>query len=622
MQDVRNLKIKIDPTRDERFSKEGLKLLKKYYSKDKGQTAQHALAKVSENFCYGDYELAQRLYDAASKGWFFFSSPPLSNAVEGYWKEGIDYNSKEFWKEENKEFRKSCWVGESPKAMPISCFLTYLGDSLDSQLKASDEIKRLSTVGGGTSLQSRIRATTDKAPGPIPFIKTVDGDMGYWRQSYNRRGSCAVYLDVDHPDIVEFIKMRTPSGGDANRKILNRSGVHHGVNFTRKFVEAVKNDTTYDLVCPHTKEVRETIRARYVWELFLDTRELTGEPYMWLIDNVNDALPDTQKNLGFRNNGSNLCSEVSLINNNDRTAVCCLSSVNLELYDEWKDTTLVQDLIIFLDNIIQWFIDYSEPFLERAAYSAMKERAVGLGGMGWANFLMKNNIPFEGGGFNSAIQWNHKIWKEIKNKAVEGSKQLASVRGEPDDMLGTGLRNSHLLAIAPNANSSILCNTSPSIEPLMSNAYTQKTRIGLMLVKNKYLEPVLEKYSLNTEEVWNKIVKENGSVRWIEELAEEEKAVFKTSWEIDQHWVVQQAEDRQEYVCQAASTNLFFMPGSDRAYINSVHLKALYSNVLKSLYYFRTASAGESDNVKETAKVEIKDWKQSEDDGVCHSCQA
>lgn len=617
-----NLKINIDPNRDKRLSKEGLKLLTKYYSETSGESAQHALARVAQNFCYGDYALAQRLYDAASKGWFFFSSPPLSNAVSGYWDESVDYNSAEFWKTENTAIRKAAWKGELPKAMPISCFLTYLGDSLSSQLKASDEIKRLSIVGGGTSLQSRVRATTDKAPGPIPFIKTVDGDMGYWKQGKNRRGSCAVYMDIDHPDIVEFIKMRTPSGGDANRKIVNRSGVHHGVNFKRKFAEAVKNNTNYDLICPHTKEVRESISARYVWELFLETRELTGEPYMWLIDNVNDTLPETQKEQGLVNNGSNLCSEISLANNDERTAVCCLSSLNLELYEEWKDSTLVEDLIVFLDNIIQWFIDYADDFLQRAAYSAMKERAVGLGGMGWANFLMKNNIPFEGGGFNSAIQWNHKLWSTIKNKAVKSSESLAVIRGEPDDMKGTGRRNSHLLAVAPNANSSILCNTSPSIEPLMSNAYTQKTRIGLMLVKNKYLEPVLEKYSLNTEEIWNKIVKANGSVQWIEQLSEEEKKVFKTSWEIDQHWVVQQAEDRQLYICQAASTNLFFLPGTDKAYINSVHLKALYSNVLKSLYYFRTGSAGSSDNVKETVKVQIQDWKQQDDDGVCHSCQA
>lgn len=948
--------IKINPKLDARFSEEGLKLLKKYYSENKGESAQKALAKAANNFSYGDKGLSQRLTDYCSKGWFFFSSPPLSNAVEGHWDETVDYTSKEFWRPENKELRKSAWKGKLPKAMPISCFLTHLADNLESQLKASAEIKKLSVMGGGTSLQSRIRATSDKAPGPIPFIKTVDGDMGYWRQGKNRRGSCAVYMDVDHPDIVEFIKMRTPSGGDANRKILNRSGVHHGVNFTRKFVEALDNNEEYDLVCPHTKEVRERISARYVWELFLETRELTGEPYLWNIDNVNEVLPETQKELELRNHGSNLCvapetlvltregyqpicdlenesldiwngfewskvdvkktgenqkllrvitnsgfelectpyhkfyiamrnpttlnrwvvekrahelevgdklikcnfpiiegsevlenayenglysaegfldgyqqkiyfygekrklknfvnreifsnwyiqdshdreiatsrvllkkffvpsgdytiqsklkwfaglcdgdgtvarngktqsiqvssinkdfllevqmmlqtlgvsskvtmakdegwrllpkndgscenkeywtqkcyrlligqtgictlndlgfnphrliitdhkpnrectqfvkitnvldegrfddtycftehkrgmgifngiltgqcSEISLPNNDERTAVCCLSSLNLEMYDEWKDTNIVQDLVTFLDNILQWFIDYSDESLSRAAFSAEKERAIGIGGMGWANFLMKNNIPFESGGFNSASQWNNIIWKNIKNKAVEQSLALGFIRGEPDDMKGTGRRNSHLLAIAPNANSSILCNTSPSIEPLMSNAYTQKIRGSIMLVKNRYLEPILEKYGLNNKQTWNKVVKSDGSVQWIEELSEEEKKVFKTAWEIDQHWLVQHAEDRQNYVCQAQSLNLFFLPGTDRSYINSVHLKALRSPVLKSLYYFRTGSEGVSDNVKEAQRVSLKDWKDEGDngDGECASCQS
>lgn len=613
--------INIDESRDSRFSEEGLSMLERYYSKE--QSAQHALAKVINNFSYGDKGLAQRLYDRASVGDWFPSSPPLANAVEGHWLDGVEYGSKDFWNEDNKEFRKSCWKGGIPNGMPISCFLTFLGDTIDSQLKASAEIKSLSLAGGGTSLQSVIRAATDKAPGPIPFFKTVDGDMGYYKQGKTRRGACAVYMSVHHPDIKEFIQMRTPSGGDHNRKILNRSGVHHGVCFTRKFAEAVDNDEFYDLFCPHTLQVRERVKAKEVWELFLAAREETGEPYAWLIDNVNDQMNEFQKQLGLKNNGSNLCSEIALPNNDERTSVCCLASLNLENFENWSKTTLVKDLTKFLDNILQWFIDYAPDELSRAVFSATKERAIGIGGMGWANFLMKKNIPFEGGGFNSAVQWNHKIWKHIKEQSVIASKELATVRGEPDDMKGSGMRNSHLLAPAPNANSSILCNTSPALEPLMKNAYTQKTRAGIMLVKNKYLEEVLQKYRLNTEEIWFRIIKEfEGSVQWIQELSEHEKEVFKTAFEIDQHWVIQHAEDRQPYICQAQSLNTFFLPGSDRGYINSVHLKALRSKVLKSLYYMRTGSAGTTDTIKNVQVQTMKDWKKQEGDEQCVSCQA
>ncbi len=370
-------------------------------------------------------------------------------------------------------------------------------------------------------------------------------------------------------------------------------------------------------------EVKERIKAREIWELFLSVREETGEPFAWFIDNVNEQMNEFQKRLGLKSNGSNQCTEISLPNNDERTAVCCLASLNLENFEEWKDSNLVKDLTKFLDNILQWFIDYAPTELNRAVFSATKERAIGIGGMGWANFLMKKNIPFEGGGFNSAVQWNHKIWSHIKSQAVEASKELAIIRGEPDDMKGSGMRNSHLLAPAPNANSSILCNTSPALEPLMKNAYSQKTRAGIMLVKNKYLEPVLEKYGLNTPEIWLKIIKDyDGSVQWIEQLSDHERNVFKTAFEIDQHWVIQHAEDRQVYICQAQSLNLFFLPGTDRGYINSVHLKALRSKVLKSLYYMRTGSAGNTDTVKTIHRQAMQDWKKQEDEGECVSCQA
>lgn len=600
MINVKYYGIEIDAERDKLFSEQGLILLNKYYSDGK-EGIQKAIARAANCFSYGDKELAQRIYDAASKHWFFFSSPILSNAVEGKWeKDGV-------------------WSGEIPKAMPIACFLTQVGDSIKSQVEVAAELSYLSVLGGGTAIHSDIRAISDKAPGPIPYIKTIDGVMGYYRQGKTRRGSTAVYLDVSHPDILEFIYMRNPSGGDSARRIDNRMGVHLAVNITREFKKAVLDNLDWELKCPHSGEVREVVKARTLWESLLDTRAFTGEPYLYFIDVANDAFPLYQKNLGLRNNGSNLCSEITLATNDSRTAVCCLSSLNLEKYDEWKDTGLVKDLIRFLDNVIQWFIDFAPPELSKAVASAKAERAIGLGAMGWHNWLMKNNIPFEGGGFGSATQQNHIIFGKIKREALEASKALAVERGEPSDMRGSGLRNSHLLAIAPNANSSVLCNTSPSIEPIASNAYTQKSRAGISLVKNKYLIPILEKYKQNTPQVWKQIIDQNGSVQQLDFLSDQEREVFKTAYEIDQHWLVQHAEDRQQYICQAQSLNLFFLPGTDRGYINSVHLKALKGEKVKSLYYFRTGSAAAADTVKKVERKLIEDWKDEE---TCISCEA
>lgn len=606
MSKVKYYGIKIDVERDKLFSEQGLTLLNKYYSDGK-EGIQKAIARAANCFSYGDKELAQRIYDAASQHWFFFSSPILSNAVEGEW--GIDETNYPYW------------IGEEPKAMPIACFLTQVGDTIKSQVEVASELSYLSVLGGGTAIHSSIRAISDKAPGPIPYIKTIDGVMGYYRQGRTRRGSTAIYMDISHPDIMEFIHMRNPSGGDSARRIDNRMGVHLAVNITRQFKDAVLNDLDWNLVCPHSNEIRETLRARDLWETLLDIRAFTGEPYLYFIDVANDAFPQIQKDKGLRNNGSNLCSEITLATSDSRTAVCCLSSLNLEKYDEWKDSGLVGDLVRFLDNVIQWFIDFAPPELEKAVRSAKSERAIGIGAMGWHNWLMKNNIPFEGGGFGSAVQQNHRIFGQIKRQAVDESKRLAVERGEPSDMLGTGLRNSHLLAVAPNSNSSVLCNTSPSIEPIASNAYTQKSRAGISLVKNKYLIPVLEKYGKNDAETWKNIIEHNGSVQQLDFLTEEEKRVFKTAYEIDQHWLIQHAEDRQEYICQAQSLNLFFLPGTDRAYINSVHLKAMRGEKVKSLYYFKSGSAAQADTVKKIERKIIEDWKEIETEGACVSCQ-
>lgn len=611
--------IKLDLERDKLFSPEGLTLLNKYYSDGK-EGVQKAIARAANCFSYGDRELAQFIYDAASKHWFFFSSPILSNAIDGEWKDSRNVNQEFFWKDlpEAEVYRKSCWSGGPPKAMPIACFLSYIPDTVDGQIATSAEVAKLSVMGGGTAMHCDIRAVSDKAPGPIPYIKTIDGLMGYYRQGKTRRGSVAVYMDVSHPDIVEFIKMRTASGGDSARKINNREGVHNAVNITSAFRQAVLDDAAWELVCPNTKEVRDTVRARELWEMLLETRELTGEPYLYFIDVANEALPEIQKKAGLVNRGSNLCSEITLPTSAERTAVCCLSSVNLELYDEWKDTGLVRKLTRFLDNVLQWFIDYAPEGLSRAVYSAKCERAIGIGAMGWHNYLMKHNIPFEGGGFGSAVHWNNIIFSQMKKEAKIETEVLGAERGSPIDMGGTGCRNSHLLAIAPNSNSSVLCNTSPSIEPIASNVYSQKSRAGVYLVKNKYLVSILEKYGKNTDEVWKQVYDDNGSVRNLDFLNDTEKEVLKTAREIDQHWLIQHAEDRQAYVCQAQSLNLFFFPGTDRAYINSVHLKALRGQKVKSLYYLRTGSAQAVDTVKTVERKVIADWK---DDSVCVSCE-
>ena len=597
--------IKIDASRDKLFSDQGKSLVEKYYAKDGNDGVQKAIARAANCFSYGDKELAQFIYDAASQHWFFFSSPIFSNAVEGEWVDGK-------------------WKGEQPKAMPIACFLTHVGDSIKEQVESSSELAYLSVMGGGTALHTNIRATSDKAPGPIPYIKTIDGVMGYYRQGKTRRGSTAIYLDISHPDIIEFIDIRRPTGGDRARKIDNRAGVHNAVNITRAFSNAVDTDSDWNLICPHTKEVKHTIKARELWEKLLKAREFTGEPYLYFIDVANDAFPYFQKEKGLRNNGSNLCSEITLATSPTRTAVCCLSSLNLEKWDEWCDRNLVAKLVRFLDNVIQWFIDYAPADLSRAVASARAERAIGIGAMGWHNFLMSKMTPFESGGFNSATQWNHRIFSQIKAEALEASRQLARERGEPSDCIGTGLRNSHLLAIAPNANSSVLCNTTPSIEPMMSNAYTQKSRAGIFLVKNKYLEEWLRErqpYFAESEyaEFWNDVIKHNGSIQHIEWIPKEVRNVFKTAWEIDQHWVIQHAGDRQQYICQAQSTNLFFLPGSDRAYINSVHLMAMREQQVKSLYYFKTGSEAAADTIKSIERRPLSDWKQ--DNEECVACQ-
>jgi len=588
-----HLGVKIDPSKDKTMTEQAVKLLKDYYCRDDESTPQEAFARAAVAFSAGDKKLAQRIYDAASNGWFMFSSPILSNAP---------------------------LKGEKVKSLPISCFLTYVPDTLEGLIDHSAELRWLSVKGGGVGGHwSDVRSVSDVAPGPMPFLHTVDSDMTAYRQGKTRKGSYASYMDISHPDIVEFINMRIPTG-DVNRKCLN---LHHAVNLSDKFMRAVAHDDVWELKDPNKEEVRDTMRARKLWELILETRYRTGEPYLNFIDTANKALPQSQKDMGLTIKGSNLCNEIHLVTNEERSAVCCLSSLNLEKYDEWKDSTVVADLIRFLDNVLQYFIDHAGDEIHRAKYSAMRERSLGLGAMGYHAYLQKHRIEFES---EEAVSTNIEIFKNIKQWAEVETSILASERGEAPDMAGTGKRNAHMLAIAPNANSSLIGGTSPSIEPWKANAFTSRTRAGSHLTKNKYLQEELELLGMNTDEVWSSIITGGGSVQHLDFLSDHIKGVFKTAIELDQDVIVKQAGDRQEYLCQGQSLNIFFPSGATKDYLHKVHYNAwLYGT--KGLYYLRTETSNKAENV--TTKVardrlaEFSDVATQDDDSQdsCLACE-
>lgn len=565
------------------FTDQASKLLKDYYMRPEEATPDHAYARAAVAYSYGDMELAQRIYEYAAKGWFMFASPVLSNAP---------------------------LPNEKPRGLPISCFLAYVPDSLEGLIDHTAELRWLSVKGGGVGGHwSDVRSTSDVAPSPIPFLKTVDADMTAYRQGKTRKGSYAAYLDVSHPDIIEFLNIRVPTGGDPNRKCFN---LHNAINITDNFMEAVVHDQKWDLIDPNDATVRETIQARELWQRIIEVRFRTGEPYLNFIDTANKALNPAQKAKGLRIRGSNLCNEIHLVTDEDRTAVCCLSSVNLEFYDDWKNTKMVGDLIVFLDNVLQYFIDHAPSVLDRAKYSAERERSLGLGAMGFHSLLQKNMLPWES---PLAVSLNRRIFKEIKEAAVQASKYLAHFEGEPQDLWGTGMRNAHLLAIAPNANSSIIVGCSPSIEPMKSNAYTHRTRAGAHLVKNPHLERLLIEKGQNTDEVWQSIILGEGSVQHLEFLSDWEKDVFKTAFELDQGWVVDHAAHRQQYICQGQSVNLFFPAGADKAYVNAVHLRAWKSG-LKGLYYLRTTAGVSADKISQ--KIVRDALKDSDECLACH----
>ncbi len=564
--------IRIDKSKDDLLANYAVGMLKDFYLTEYESSPQEAYKRAATAWSKYkddmDEDLAQRLYNYVSNKWFMFASPVLSNAPNG---------------------------SKQGKGMPISCFLTYVPDTLEGLIDHTAELRWLSVYGGGVGGHwSDVRTVSDIAPGPMPFLHTVDADMIAYRQGKTRKGSYAAYMDVSHPDIIEFLNMRIPTG-DVQRKALN---LHNAINVSDAFMEAVSNGGTWDLKDPKDGKVKESVDARKLWERIMEIRFRTGEPYLNFIDTANNDLPQPLKDLGLKINGSNLCNEIHLPTSAERTAVCCLSSLNLEYYDDWKDTSIVKDLVRMLDNVLEYFIENAPDTITRAKYSAARERSIGLGAMGFHSLLQKHKVAWES---ELAKEINDVVFNHIKSQAVEETEKLAEERGDYLDGVGSGRRNSHLLAIAPNASSGVILSTSPSIEPLKANAYTHRTRAGSFLVKNKYLEEVLELKGENNDTNWTSIITKKGSVQHLPFLTEGEKAIFKTADELDQNWVVQHAADRQKYICQGQSVNLFFPSGAPKSYVNQVHLRA-WKEGLKGLYYLRTEAKQRAENVSE--KVE------------------
>jgi ribonucleoside-diphosphate reductase alpha chain len=588
--------MKIDYSKDKLLTEFSMKTLQDRYMIPGESSPQEAFARAATAFS-DDEDHAQRLYDYASNLWFMFATPVLSN-------------------------------GGTERGMPISCFLNYVEDSREGITDHYTENAYLSSFGGGiggswSDVRSQGTKTSkgSESTGAIPFMKVVDAEMLAFSQGITRRGSYAGYMHISHPEVEEFLDMRKPTGGDTNRKCLN---LHHGVVISDKFMETIHRATKEDnfnddweLIDPHSKEVKKVVSARTLWVKILQNRMETGEPYLMFEDAVNAELPEFQKKKGLYVNHSNLCSEITLATNEERTAVCCLSSVNLEYFDEWsKVPAFIPDLIRMLDNVLDHFIKKAPAQMHKAVYSAMRERSIGLGAMGFHAYLQKNDIPFEGMWANTA---NIEMFEHIKNHALLETRRLAVERGACPDDDSCEVRNAHLLAIAPNASSSIICgNTSPSIEPFRANAYTQKTKSGSYLQKNKYLDVILRnkcKSEQEYEEVWRSIVANKGSVQHLSILSEEQKEVYKTAVEINQSWVVEHASNRQPYICQSQSVNLFFPPDVNKGDLHNVHMLAWAKN-LKTLYYLRSEAISRADNVTSQAKREIIFEQQD-----CLSCE-
>ena len=590
------LGIKIDLEKDKLFDDLGIKRLQESYMRDDETSPQQRFAFVSKSFG-SNIEHSQRLYNYASKHWLSYSTPILS-------------------------------FGRSKRGLPISCFLNYIEDTAEGLVDNLSETNWLSMLGGGVGIGFGIRSSDDKSTGVMPHLKIYDSSSLAYRQGRTRRGSYAAYLDISHPDIISFLEMRKPTG-DPNVRCLN---LHHGINITDDFMQIIENcmidpsaSDDWALKDPHSGEIREIVSAKHLWQMILEIRMQTGEPYLHFIDTSNRHLPDFLKERGLKINQSNLCSEIILPTNEERTAVCCLSSLNLEYYDDWKnDSYFLRDVVEMLDNVLQYFIDNAPDTIARARFSAERERSIGVGSLGFHAYLQRNGIAFEG---VMAKVANNRIFKHIKESLDVANLELGKERGEAPDAIGTGRRFSHTCAIAPNASSSIIMgNTSPSIEPYRANAYRQDTLSGAHLNKNKYLNDLLTS-KIKTEdelmELWSHIIANDGSVQNIAILTQEEKDIFKTSMEIDQRWIVELAADRQKYIDQSQSLNLFFRPDANIKYVHAMHFMA-WKKGIKTLYYCRSEKIGKADKVSKKIEREVikeLDMSQIAQGNDCISCE-
>ena len=592
------LGINIDLERDKLFDELGLKRLKESYMTEEETSPQQRFASVSKQFGTNQ-EHSQRLYEYSSKHWLSYATPILA-------------------------------FGKSSKGMPISCFLNFINDTAEGLVDNLSETNWLSMMGGGVGIGFGIRAAGDKSTGVMPHLKIYDASSLAYRQGKTRRGSYAAYLNISHPDIIPFLEMRKPTG-DPNVRCMN---LHHGINITDDFMEIIERcmldphaDDSWELKDPHSNEVREVVSAKALWQEILELRMHTGEPYIHFIDTSNRMLPQWLKDRGLEVHQSNLCSEIILPTNKDRTAVCCLSSLNLEYYDDWKEDTLfLRDVAEMLDNVLQYFIDNAPDTIARARFSASRERSIGIGALGWHALLQKKNIPWEG---PLAKSLNIQIFSKVRGRLDGANKELGVLRGEAPDAEGTGNRFSHLMAIAPNASSSIIMgNTSPSIEPYRANAYRQDTLSGAFLNKNKHLDKVIEKYCEDqgkdySAEIWSSIIANDGSVQHLTWMDDYTKDVFKTSMEIDQRWIIEHAADRQQFIDQAQSLNLFFRPDGNIKYIHAIHFTA-WKKGIKTLYYCRSEKIGKADKVSKRIEREVIkeiDMTQIAQGNDCIACE-
>ncbi len=600
-QNEKGITIKIDRSKDSNLTDFGKATLTDRYLSE-NESYQDLFARVAAT--YADDNLhAQRLYNYISKLWFMPATPVLSNAG-------------------------------TTRGLPISCFLNEASDSLDGIVNLWSENVWLAAKGGGIgSYWGNLRSIGEKVgrvgktSGIIPFIKVMDSLTLAISQGSLRRGSAACYLPIDHPEIEEFIEMRRPTGGDPNRRALN---LHHGVLVTDAFMRAVETDGDWALKSPYDGTIQSSIKARNLWIRLLTARVETGEPYIVFIDTVNRMIPQHHKLAGLTVKTSNLCSEITLPTGidkygKDRTAVCCLSSLNLENYDEWKDEPgFIEDIMRFLDNVLTDFINRAPESFDDAKYSAMRERSVGLGVMGFHSFMQKNMIPIES---VMAKVWNKKMFQLIDKEVNAASKKLAEERGPCPDAAEYGIneRFSNKTAIAPTASISIICGgASPGIEPIAANSYTHKTLSGSFNVRNKYFRKILQKYNKDTNEIWSSITTNQGSVDHLDFLSQDEKDVFKTAFEIDQRWLIDHSADRTPYISQAQSLNVFIPADIHKKELHQIHYQA-WKKGLKSLYYCRSKSIQRAEVVNnsfaKTKKQKNQQKQQTTDYEECLSCQ-